>query len=357
MPVLAPGAATATTANVTLTAPPADGTLDVQYSARADFMLGVSPLVKGVAVGNFTLSGLNSGSTYYVRARARRASGAVEDWSNVIAVRTSDGPARVVSPAAVMIEPAMLVVPAPVLSWQDGGAGVAGYPVENLGHDGPTAWVSKGAAPHTFIAELGATPVDTIALLMSNAAPDATVTIKAGATAAGAAYSSGALTFRASAALPQRPGFHALIRLPAPQTHRYWRVEISSANFADQFHLEHAVFGLNRVTKNHSVDKAETPIDLGGLNRTRAGNPVRTLGARMRRVDFDLSVMTEAQFETNYADLWHLVGSTEPVLCVPNTKANAFLHDRILYGPITGGKIVNVASPVYTRGFTIESIL
>jgi hypothetical protein len=337
----------------------ADGTLDVQYSLRPDFRLGVSPLVLGVARADFTLTGLNRGTTHYVRARSRRASGAIEDWSNVLGVRTAAGAARVTAPAAVMISPAIIVVPAPILNFQNVSTTVAGYPVENLAYDGPVAWVSKPAASdlHAFTVDLGGEDIDTIALLSSNAHPDATVTIKAGPTAAVAAYTLGPVNFRASAELPGRPGYHALIRLPAVRSDRYWRVEVTSINFSRQFHLEHAVFGKNRVTKNHSVEKAEASADLGTLERTRAGNPIRTLGARMRRVDFDISMLTEAQFEQNYADLDWRVGQTEPVLCVPNSKDNAFLHDRILYGAIRGGRTVNPASPYYTRGFTIESLI
>ena len=356
---LTAGAITSTNATVAVAGLAPDGTLDVQYSLRKDFQLGVSPLVLGVPRAGFTIPGLNPGTMHYIRARPRRASGALEAWSNTLGVRMLDGAARATGASRVMIEPAVLVVPEAVLSWADVGNTLAGFPLENLGFDGPVAWQSKNAASdlHVFVAELGGAEIDTIALLGSNASINATVTVKGGSTVAGADFTYGPVDFRASANLPGRPGYHALVRLPSVQKHRYWRVEIISDNFQDQFLLQHAVFGKNRVSKNHTLDKTESGIDLGTLDRTRGGNPVRTIGARMRRVDFDISVMSEAQFETNYADLDWRVGQTDPVLCVPNSKANAFLHDRILYGAIRGGKSVNVASPYYTRGFTIESII
>lgn len=344
--------------NVTNLAP--DGTLDVQYAIRPDFQLCVAPLVRGVARANFQLRGLNPGTNYYVRSRSVRASGAVEDWSDVVSNRTVAGPARNTSPDAVMIEPAILVVPAPVLSWQQiSGNFVEGYPVDNLGYDGPVAWVSKSSGiNHIFAAEVGNEPVDTIALLASNAPTNATVTLNAGPDVTGAAFTHGPVPFRASENLPGRPGYHALIRLPSVQQHRFWRVEITAADvYERQLQVEHAVFGQNRSTKNHSIDKSETLVDLGTFDRTRGGNPIRNLGARLRRVDFDISMLTEEQFELNYADIDWRVGSSEPVLCVPNSKDNAFLHDRILYGPIRGGKNVNPASPRYTRGFSIESVI
>ena len=357
MPTLTPGAATANALAFSVAGLAADGTLDVQYAIRPDFQLCVAPLVTGVTRGNFQLTGLNPNTSYFVRARSVRADGSVEDWSDIVSNRTAAGPMRDTSPNAVMIEPAILVVPAAVLGWT-ANATVSGFPVENLGYDGPVGWASKPAGDtHIFTAELGNAPVDTIALLASNAPPAATVTVKAGTTTAGLDFTHGPVPFRASSALPGRPGYHALIRLPSVQSRRYWRVEITADVFSNHFHLEHAVFGQNRSTKNHSIDKSETLVDLGTFDRTRGGNPIRNLGARLRRVDFDISMLTEEQFELNYADLDWRVGSSEPVLCVPNSKDNAFLHDRILYGPIRGGKNVNPASPRYTRGFSIESVI
>ena len=205
--------------------------------------------------------------------------------------------------------------------------------------------------------EIGGDPVDTIALLQTNAPEASTIAVDAGDTLDVNKYSYGPIPFRASPALPGRPGYHSLMRLPAAQSYRYWHIRVTAPVFGGHFEAQQLVLGLNRATKNHSVDKAESVVDYGTLERTRAGNPVRTLGARHRRVDFDISMLTEAQFEANYADLDWRVGQTEPLLVVPNSKAGSFLHDRILYGPMRGGKIVNPASPRYTRGFTIESII
>src|SRR3546814_14079108 len=97
-----------------------------------------------------------------------------------------------------------------------------------------------------------------------------------------------------------------------------------------------------------AADKNEVGVDLGSLERLRSGNPNRIRGYRMRRVDFDLAALTEAQYETQYGDLHWRVGGTDPVLIVPNSKSGAFLQDRILYGAITAGRPVNSYSPYST---------
>jgi len=333
----------------------ADGTNEFQVSVRPDFQYCVAPMTivgRGSprALGRYT-----QGTTYYARVRSRRASGAIEGWSNVVAFRTASVAGWPAAPAAVMIEPAILVVPTPVLEW--GATNVlAGFPVSNLGYDAPNAFRGQ-AQPMDITARLPAEPIDTIAILNTNVAEAGTVRVFAGTTNATADYDSGVLPFRASANLPGRPGYHALVRLPAPQSYEFWKVQISHLNTGNLIHIEHMIFGKNRASKNHSFDKNETTLDLGSLERNRSGSPNRVDGYRMRRADFDLSMMSEAQYETQYGDLHWRVGGTSPVLVVPNSKAGSFLHDRILYGAITAGRVVNPASPVYTRNFTIDSLI
>lgn len=335
---------------------PAGGVLEMQASYTSDFKFCVCPRVDVAnAATTGMYYGLNPGTTYYLRARHRASNGTVSNWSNTTAGRTQPGIARNTAPAAIMIEPAILVVPSPVLLWASSTERV-GFPALNLGYDGPVGWSSQSGGGHVVIAEIAPEPIDTIAILNTNAAHDATVTVEGGSSAVSFTYSHTA-PFRASPALPGRPGYHALIRLPSPQGFPFWRVTINSANTSNVFYAEHMIFGLNRSTKNYTKDKVETLQDLGSLDRSRNGNPHRVSGKRMRRVDFDISALSEAQYETQYGDLWQRVGATDPVLVVPNSKQGAFLHDRILYGAITGGRVVNTFSPRYTRSFTIDSVI
>lgn len=350
---------TATTVSIDVAGHAADGTCEVQFAIRPDFKYCVSPIMGGYGrVANWGFPGLNQNTSYYGRARSVRASGVREAWSNVVMFRTPQAAPRVTAPAPIMIDPAVLVVPNPVLEWTCGQA-IAGYPVANLGIDAPVAFraTPAGGAQFVFYARMAPEPIDTIALLMSNLPEAATVRVFAGPTASVAGFNIPAQPFRASANMPGRPGYHGLIRLAAPQSFEFWQVVIEASMPASLLHLEHCLFGLNRRSKNHSFDKSESGLDLGSLERTRSGNPNRVNGYRMRKVDFDLSMMNEAQYETQYADLHWKVGGTDPVFAIPNSKAGGFLHDRMLYGAISAGRVVNPATPVYTRNFTIDSLI
>lgn len=348
-------------AYITMSGFAADGTVEMQCAIRPDFKNCVCPLSTGIPrTSPYQFLGLTQNTPYYLRARNRRASGVAEEWSDTLTFRTTLAAGPDMSTPAVLISPAMLVVPAPVVEWTGLLNGdVAGFPCSNLGFDAPVAWRSVlSGTDAAFLARIAPQPIDTIALLMSNAPEITTVQVRAGNTSAVSDYTGTSQAFRASANLTGRPGSHSLIRLSSPQTYPYWKVTVTVPSaLSTPFHLEHAVFGLNRASKNHSVDKTEQPLDLGSYERGRSGIPTRMTGLRGKKVDFEISMMNQLQFETLYADLPRLVGTTSPVLVVPNSKAGAWLHDRILYGVLTGGKAVNPASPVYSRSFTIDSIL
>lgn len=365
MPQIGLTAPSTTTTTVTLafTAMASDGTIDVQIGVRPDFQNCVAPIFQVPRATPVTLNGLNQDTPYYVRARSRRASGALEDWSVTEVFRTALASSPDLSVPQVMIMPAMLVVPNPVMDWT-ADSSVAGFPADNMGFDAPVGWQSAGQTIGTdrifsFLVRMAPAPVDTIALLMSNLPEAARVQLKAGNTTTTIEYTSATFPFRASNNLGARPGYHGLIQLPAAQTFPYWRVTITcpSLGIPGVIHLQHAIFGKNRVTKNHSVDKVEQPIDYGVLQRGRTGIPQRALGLRARRVDFDISLLKQADFETTYGDLTTRVGNTDPVLVVPNARSGTFFHDRILYGAITASKTVNNASPVFTQSFSVESII
>jgi hypothetical protein len=316
----------------------ADGTVDVQLAHDPAFSFCVCPILnvpQNKPSESVVIQGLNAGATIYARCRARRVSGAVEPWSAVIAVRTANGAARNTAPAAVMIEPAIIVVPERVLSWTVPNA-VAGFPATNLGRDAPVGLKAIDFGGGVQInATLSGAPIDTIAIL-------------------GRTLVANNVPFRASPNLPGRPGYHGLFRFNQVAL-PFWQIQLIGPKPANTAWVEHVVFGLNRATKNHSVDKSEAALPRTTVDRTRSGNPDRPDGLPMRRVEFEISMMTEAQYELTYGDLHRF--ENEAVLVVPNSKSGAFLHDRILFGDLKGGRSLNPFSPRYSRSFTIESLI
>lgn len=350
---------TATSVTFALSSLAADGTVDVQIGVTPDFRNCVAPIMSVARSTPQTISNLNQRTSYFARARARRVSGAVEAWSAVTTFRTASSALPDFTPPAVNVEPATIVVPVPVLTWTADNE-VAGFPASNLGFDAPVGWrqtVAGTTASVLLYASLE--EVDTVALLMSNAPENATVDVAAGTTASTSNFSLTGQPFRASANLDGRAGYHSLIRLGAGQFYPFWRITINLPTGAPGgiFHLDHLIIGRNRVTKNHAVDMTEQGLDLGSMERTRSGVPHRTYGLRGRRVDFEIAVMTDQAYHLAYGDLFRLVGSSDPVLVVPNSKAGPLLHDRFLYGALVAGRISRPYSTRVTKQFGVESIL
>ena len=262
-----------------------------------------------------------------------------------------------------MVSPALIVPPEPILALNAANA-TPGYPSSNLLRDDPQlSFVSAGYTSLSF--ETAGAPMDTFAILDTTASESATIGVTGGNTLAEVAggnpqYAFSAAKFRASSNLPQRPGYHSLIRLPAPQAYRFWRIDCAFGDGdarQNQFQARYLVAGLARTAKNISADRIEAPLDLGSIDRNRAGGPDRVWGHKMRKIDFEISVMREMQWETQFADLWRKIGLSEPVLVVPNSRNNAFLHDRILFGTVAASRNTMVNSPLYTQAFSVESLI
>lgn len=358
-------AVTATTATLAFTGLAGDGSIDLQIAARPDFSFCVCPVLSIARASPVTILGLNQRATLFVRCRARRATGVPEDWSDIETFRTSDGTARDLSPAPVMIEPTVLVIPEKATSWI-GSSEVAGFPAANLGRDAPVGWkaidLQVGGNPDFSQVDikLSGAPINTIAALNTNMPEDGTVFISAAPTRAGLDSGAGRViinnggAFRASADLPGRPGYHGLFRFAAV-AQPWWRVAFRGSKPGGTLWVEHLVLGLARQSKNHSIDKSEAPISRGTIERQRSGIPDRQAGLPMRKVEFDISFMTEAQYEQSYADLYRF--ENEAVLVIPNSRAGSFLHDRILFGDMKASRSFNPVSPRFTRSFSIESLI
>lgn len=338
--------------------------IEVQYSTRRDFSWALAPVIRSANLSTMTLSGLNQRQAYYVRARPLSTSGQEGAWTDVFGFRTFDGPARNVAPQGIMIEPALIVPPEPVLKWTADNE-VAGHPARTLSRDDPQSswWSDLVGGKYAFETYIAGDVVDTIAILETNASESMQVTVKAdynGDTIRtnNPTYSYGPVPFRASANLPGRRGYHALIRLPQPQGFRYYRVEITGTVPGGRFVATYAVIGLAHSTRNFAADsKNETILDYGSIDRDRSGNPARVDGHRGRTVDFEIVNMPEAQYETAFEQLKWKLGTTDPALIVPNSKAGAFLHDRILYGTLKPSRATNTYSPRFSQQFSVDSLI
>lgn len=358
------GAPTATTATLSFTGAPGTGTIDYQLSPRADFSFCVAPIYNCAVGASVNLVGLNQRCTYFARARTRAVDGiTVSDWTNVTQFRTADGTAQDTAATAIMITPAIIVLPEVPIFITDIGAGIAGYPVQSLLRDSPVGWKASPISGHNHSVEfqMAGQPIDTIALLNTNLPENTLIDIWAAPTQADLSNAGvrtlllNSVAFRASSNLPGRNGYHGLFQF-SQSTLPWWHIEIhGTTTTGDLAYIEHLVIGRNRTSKNHSVDKTETPITKSTIDRTRAGVADRQPGIPMRKSEFEISVLDAATYETVYGDL--VSHENEAVLAVPNSKAGGFLHDRILFGDMKASRIFNPYAARFTRGFSIESLI
>lgn len=349
---------TATTASLTLVGYGASGSIEVQFATRPDFSFCIAPIYTVTRGSPRVIKGLNQRCTYYARARTRLGDGTAEAWSNVLTLRTADGTAQTY-PTGILMDPALIVIPTALKSYT-GADGNAGYPTDNLFVDAPVAMRQTGVDNTTYFANAifftpgSNVPINTIALLNTNLPEDATWVISYSEdpswSSGSTAVSSG--SFRASANLPGRNGYHGLSRFTTTRA-TYWRIDINSG--VSLMHAEYLIAGMSRVSKNIGIDKTETANPLTTIERKRSGIPDRQSGLAMRKVDIDLVALTETQYETLYGDL--IYRSNEPVLIVPNARSNAFLHDRILFGDLSGGRATMNNTPIYSRSFTVDSLI
>ena len=348
---------TETSIKIASTAPGVSGLVSsqLQYGTRADFDYSIAPIFGAAAAATQTFSKLNRSQTYYFRERGVDAGGLVGPWSNVLAVQTSPGTDPSPGIAAVLIQPALIVVPAYVSEWGASGS-MAGYSPAAVGDPSPsTGWRVSAAGTRTLGAVLGGAQVDTVALLDTNLPEDATWAIRVYDLAGGLTATYGPMAFRASSGLPGRRGYHGFFRFPAPLAAAGIQIDIAGTVPGNVVHVTHAIFGLARATRNYS-DLGIQPFDLGQLNRQRDGSPIGIPGFRGKRVDFTISALTETQHETAYADLADRVGLDQPVFVVPNSKPGIYLHDRLLYGPLLSTRI-GWSRLRAERQFSVESII
>lgn len=339
---------------VTFTGVTSELTFEVEFNRSPDFASDES-IIWPITTNPQNVSRQPAGTQFYMRGRSKTPS--VGPWTPTVLVRTLD-PTPAAAYTGFSIEPAILVVPEPIINLA-ATIQQAGYPASNLLNDDPTAsWRQPSAGAPVLTFETSGTPIDTIALLGTLTAPGATWRIRGGATAAEAAsesapYDSGTVTFHTNSGLGGKRFYHGLHRLPAPVTHRFWNITLSVFNLMLAKHL---VVGLARKSVNYSRGAGSAAADLGKMARTRFGTPDRTRGWRSRSVDFELSWLTEAEFETKWSDLWHRVGTTDPVLAVPNSKQNVYLNDRIAFGNISSMRSENVRSSRYIQSIEIASL-
>jgi len=319
------------TVNFTITAGGGETAFQIEANRSPDFASDESFFQSYAAAGAVQFGSLTPDTPWYFRVRKTNSGNGA--WSATYLVATTTGNA-LVARTGFSHDAAILVVPEPITDLA--ATNMPTGPVTNLIDDDPMALVKTDSGNTTWTWRSPGRSVDSFAILGTLANEDVTVRLRGATSSANltAAPTVDVTTnFRAGNGIGWRPFYHWFYRLAAPQSLEWWSVLISG--YGSNFVARHLVYGLARQSINVSRGAGHSPNDLGQMGRTQYGSPDRVNGWRGRMVDFPLSWLREAEYQAKWSDLFGRVGTTDPVLALPNPKAHAYLNDRIAYGHIT----------------------
>jgi hypothetical protein len=345
----------ASSITVALAADAGETSWEIEVNREPDFSADESYFIAVDAGGDVPIPDLVPDTPYYFRARKTNASNG--PWGATLMGSTT-APAAPLVPAynGFSIIPAIVVVPEPIADLVATNVADGSDALNLLNDDPMSVFHTVGASAITF--RTTGRPVDTIAILGTLANEDVTWRIRAAATFAGVTgapgVDTGVVQFRVNPGIGRRQHYHAFRRLAAVYDYEYWRIDI--AGIEENFIARNLVIGFARSSVNISKGAGIDAADGGTMNRTQFGQPDRVRGWRGRRVEFPLSWISEAEFETKWRDLHQLVGTTDPVLALPNPKVSRYLNDRIAYGDIVTARDEHVASNKYNKTLEIRSL-
>lgn len=331
-----------------------------------DSIFMVVAKASGAADVAVNVTGLPSGTPWYGRIRSDNSGErSASDLMSTLPVAVTT------TYAGYSIAKAMLVVPVGI---KDIRQATAGGPAEYIGRPGfPATNLLRNDPSSTFQCTSGlygtglqmqirfttsGEPIDVVSLLGLNVNDADYWQIQSANTEDGFGAAGSALytaqTLRVSPTIGQRQSYHALYRLPAPSTHRFWVLQLFLTT--PHFIARNLVVGKARESTNADKGAGYGVNDLGSATRTRFGVLDSVRGWRGKIVDFAMSWLSETEFQAKWADLPGLVGTTKAVLAIPNSKRNIHLNDRIAFGNITQMRGENVQSFKYSQTIEINSI-
>jgi hypothetical protein len=328
----------------------------VEVNRAADFASDdtIFYQISAAAAGTnaFTITGLPSGTPWYVRISSLASS----TTSNTLLLATGPVMPNLYYPG-FSIDQATLIVPEDIVGLDASTPSIAGYPFANLLDEGPATTARTDAQSFSLNFTTAGVAVDTFALLGTLFNDEATWSIQAysdpARTTGQILIQTGDMPFRCSKTIGRRPYYHGMYRFASPMPYRFWRIDI--VHTGKQAIMRNLVAGLSRRSVNPSRGWGQATNDQGTSSRTRFGDLDTVTGWRGRTVDFEMSWLSEAEYQTKWSDLPVRVGKTKSVLAFPNSKRNVHLNDRLAWGPITEWRGENVQSSRFTQSVAIDS--
>lgn len=154
--------------------------------------------------------------------------------------------------------------------------------------------------------------IDVCAIVAANALPGTQIRLRLGASqgdvdGGSAPYDSGAVDFISPVIARDDGLYHSHLELSAPQTARWWRIDITG--HTGDFQASNLVLGLKSETDRfYNYDFAMGVEDLGSIDFGRYGVLDEQEGAIFRTIDFTLGWETEATFQSKIRPMLEKLG-------------------------------------------------
>lgn len=235
---------------------------------------------------------------------------------------------------------------------------VTGMEAANLGQPYPTdAWRTANLTSQYVILDLGAAKaVDLVALMYTNLTSAATWRVRAGSTAAVSDWDGGTVTAWAGS-VQNVPAPHALLRLSAAQTYRYWRIDLTDAANPDGF-FQAGVAVLASAfqpARNYAYGAGRGFNDLSVKQDSFGGGMLFEAKARRPVLSFEAPYLTATEAEAGVMELQRQ--NDGPVLAMLNPDASTYRMGRMYYGLMTLEPVVNTNFGRHSVRVTVEGLL
>lgn len=198
------------------------------------------------------------------------------------------------------------------------------------------AWRSDDTANLWVRGDLGSTKaIDFMGILQANALPGTQFRLRLGTTQAQvdgtAPYDSGVQTFISPAFTSDDGFYHAHWELPSVQNARWWRIDISG--HTGDFEAANLVLGKKfEPQRFYNYGFQRGVEDLGSASETPFGVIDEQPGITIRKIQFTLAWVTEAEFETGFQPLFKRIGKREPVLLCFDPDPTVYRQSKTYFG-------------------------
>jgi|GEM_PF-1994759 len=218
------------------------------------------------------------------------------------------------------------------------GNEVAGHPAIHLGrHEAMgLTWKTSNASNVWVRGDFGVNrPVSFVSIISANAIAATDIRLRLGASQSAvdgtAVYDSGEVDFISPSIQREDGLYHSFLRLSVPVWQRWWRIDIT--NHTGAFEAAALVIG----------DVIETPCfynqdwefgieDLRQVEINRWGVFDRQDGIVLRRLDFTLSWVSEAVFESTFRPMHEKLGQTGMVYICFDPEPTTYRQARTYFG-------------------------